>query len=310
MNIKIGADPELFLRNGQSYHSAFGLIPGTKEEPFKVKDGAVQVDGMALEFNIDPADNKEKFIYNISSVMKSLREMVPDDYEFAVFPTVRFPESHIKSLPEKALELGCDPDYNAYTQTLNPTPKDPKDIRSAGGHIHIGWTDGVDPMETAHFLSCCQLTRQLDFALGLPSLFLDDDKQRRNIYGRAGAFRPKSYGVEYRVLSNFWIKSPELQGLMYDLAHSAFEYLVDKRTDFFQQRGDTAEYSINDNSLVEAYYSMRKMEIFNPYWEIMGEHCFDESYKEAFLNHAKMIKNNKQKALKFVDGKWRQVEVA
>ena len=53
--ITVGADPELFVKKGRSFQSAYGMIPGTKQKPKKVIKGAVQVDGMALEFNIDRA---------------------------------------------------------------------------------------------------------------------------------------------------------------------------------------------------------------------------------------------------------------
>jgi hypothetical protein len=45
------------------------------------------------------------------------------------------------------------------------------------------------------------------------------------MYGKAGAVRAKSYGVEYRVLSNFWLKSEELMGEVYDRAVSAAKNL-------------------------------------------------------------------------------------
>jgi hypothetical protein len=34
--------------------------------------------------------------------------------------------------------------------------------------------------------------------------------KRRGLYGKRGAYRPKSYGVEYRTLSNFWVGHPAL----------------------------------------------------------------------------------------------------
>jgi hypothetical protein len=67
--ILIGADPELFVftRSGKPV-SAHDLIPGTKYEPHEVGNGAVQVDGVAAEFNIDPAANEDEFFFNIAFV--------------------------------------------------------------------------------------------------------------------------------------------------------------------------------------------------------------------------------------------------
>ena len=45
---------------------------------------------------------------------------------------------------------------------------------------------------------------------------------RRQLYGSAGRFRPTSYGIEYRTLSNFWIWD---QRLTRDLCIKA-EYLA------------------------------------------------------------------------------------
>jgi hypothetical protein len=37
-------------------------------------------------------------------------------------------------------------------------------------------------------------------------LFWDSDVNRRLLYGKAGTIRIKPYGIEYRTLSNFWLK--------------------------------------------------------------------------------------------------------
>jgi len=206
----LGADPELFVTRGGKPESAYGLLKGDKKDPLVVKGGAVQVDGMALEFNIDPAKNFAEFDTNITTVMKTLKDMVPG-YEFMVQPVAEFGAPYINSQPKEARQLGCEPDFNAYTGVVNPTPKAETPFRTASGHLHIGWTSGVEPHDPTHFEACRALVKNLDVFVGIPSLIWDNvyaketaDK-RRALYGQAGAFRPKSYGLEYRVLSNIWI---------------------------------------------------------------------------------------------------------
>lgn len=200
----LGADPEFFVaRNGKPV-SAHGLIPGNKKAPMKVKKGAVQVDGMALEFNIDPAKTEKEFTSNLDTVLNTILGMVPG-YEMFNAPVAEFGQDYIRKQPEEARILGCEPDYNAYTGKANPRPDADTPFRTASGHIHIGWTNDVDPHDPGHFEACCLLSKMLDLRLGIPSLAWDKDKKRRQLYGQAGCFRPKPYGMEYRVLSNAWL---------------------------------------------------------------------------------------------------------
>jgi hypothetical protein len=55
------------------------------------------------------------------------------------------------------------------------------------------------------------LTKQMDWFLGAWSVKHDPDVTRRRLYGKAGSCRIKSYGVEYRVLSSFWVLSKALR---------------------------------------------------------------------------------------------------
>lgn len=200
----IGADPEIFVKKDSKLVSAYGLIKGDKKNPVKVPKGAVQVDGMALEFNIDPAENANKFIENIDTVMNILKEMTPG-YDFEIAPVADFGKAMIDAQPKEAKELGCDPDFNAYTGAINPRPNADTPFRTASGHIHIGWTKDVDPQDPTHFEACRALVKNLDIYLGIPSLAFSLDDRRRSLYGMPGSFRPKSYGVEYRVLDNMWL---------------------------------------------------------------------------------------------------------
>lgn len=214
-NFKVGADPEFFVKKFGKLVSAYGLVPGSKDNPHRVPKGAVQVDGMALEFNIDPADTHAQFEDHMSSVLSSITKMVPG-YEIFVEPVADFGLEYIEAQPDAAKELGCSPDYNAYTKQANPRPDAATPFRTASGHVHIGWTDGrVDINDEGHLEACRALTKSLDVWLGMPSLLWDRDDRRRSLYGAAGAFRPKPYGMEYRVLSNKWIDNPLLRKTIY-----------------------------------------------------------------------------------------------
>src|SRR5258706_208911 len=154
LKILVGADPEVVLRDVKSgeFVSAHNLLPGTKDAPHKVDFGAVQVDGVAAEFNIDPANSAAKFSSNIEGVMSRLQAFVGDKYELVSQPSVVFPEEYFKSLPENVRELGCNPDWDAYTGQITEKPDGSgTTMRTFAGHIHIGWTDDVDPTDDTHF---------------------------------------------------------------------------------------------------------------------------------------------------------------
>lgn len=237
-NLKLGADPEIFVSKGGKLVSAHGLIAGDKKAPLKVKQGAVQVDGMALEFNIDPANSEKEFVSNIDTVMGILAAMVPE-YKLETIPVANFGIDYIRSQPDKAKELGCDPDFDAWIADVNPRPNGEVPFRSAAGHIHFGFIDECDaPIGDYGFIQyCSSCVRELDFYLALPSLFYDADTQRRELYGKAGAFRPKPYGFEYRTLSNQWLSSQALKEWAYRASVAAWEKieagvsLVDKYGD-------------------------------------------------------------------------------
>lgn len=223
----IGADPEFFVRRGGQVVSAYGLVPGTKDRAYPVKGGAVQVDGMALEFNINPANTAAEFEESMSSVLAQITSMVPgyevftEDVEKAGLQAklpksvADFDQGYLEAQPKEAKELGCNPDFNAYTRKENPRPNAEFPFRTASGHVHIGWTKGVDVNDPGHLEACYSLVKALDLFLGVPSLVWDTEDRRRELYGQAGAFRPKPYGLEYRVLSNKWITSPLLRKLVY-----------------------------------------------------------------------------------------------
>lgn len=238
----IGADPELFLvdKDGQ-YRSAHNVIPGSKEHPCEVLSGAIQVDGVAAEFNINPAETAKEFVDNIRDVLTELAARIETknpELQLIVNPTATFDKHYFRKLPQRVKMLGCTPDYNVYTGHANPPPATKEPMRTGGGHIHIGWSRGESVTDGAHLFDCAQAVKQLDSVLYPMSLLWDNDDKRRSLYGTIGTYRPKHYGVEYRPLSNAWVADPDLQLWIFNTTKYVMECLDSEMAmfhDYFQQ---------------------------------------------------------------------------
>jgi hypothetical protein len=123
---------------------------------------------MAAEFNIDPTNNFKDFNRNIQAVINQLEKMLPDDHVLDFIPSVTFDEETFNDAPDKAKELGCSPDFNAWTGEVNPPPAmhDNPFLRTAAGHLHIGWCNDGDLTDPQHIMNCRDLVKQLDWYLG------------------------------------------------------------------------------------------------------------------------------------------------
>ena len=225
----IGADPEFFVKKGDTFVSGHAFPCGSKTAPRKTAHGAVQNDGVALEVNVPEAFSKAGFILNFRGVVHDLAQIVHNwdkgEAYIVAEPVATFTEEYMKGLPPVAKDLGCNPDFNAYTMDVTPTPNSAVQFRTGAGHLHLGWTEDAEGME--HFQKCATLVKQLDFTVGLRTLLFDTDGRRRSLYGKAGAFRHKPYGVEYRVPSNAWCQSEDLAAMMFDGCTQAVEMLND-----------------------------------------------------------------------------------
>ena len=201
--MRLGSDPEVFLIDKMGKHiSALGYINADKWHPLQIPDMApgftLQEDNVALEYGIPPAASAEEFSQYLEAVMqRSLKEL--PGLSFSKLSCHVFTPDQMQN--PRAHVFGCEPDYNAWTKDYNPSPQPPHPfMRSAGGHIH------VETKENPY-----DVVKAMDLFLGVPSVLMDEGEQRKKLYGKAGAHRVKSYGVEYRTLSNFWIFTPELR---------------------------------------------------------------------------------------------------
>jgi len=231
----IGADPELFItrkselkKEKKFFWTAHGVYPGSKYDPFPVKGGAIQVDGCAVEFNINPSKTYKQFYGNIRSVLKEIKKRTPKDMVLCANPEANFEEEYFsKEVPEEAKELGCDPDWNAYTENINASPSTEEPFRTGAGHIHIGFGKNLDINDPTFMEGCFHIIKHMDACVGKPLRQEALDFKRGSLYGDFGAFRPKPYGVEYRTPSNYWLKSPEMIKWIWNATQEAIERAFD-----------------------------------------------------------------------------------
>lgn len=224
----VGADPEIFVGRNGEFVSAHGLVKGDKRSPLPVYKGAVQVDGLALEFNIDPAESLEEFQSNIDTVQAQLKAMI-GDLDFLTSASVTFDEAFVKHIPRENLELGCEPDFDGYVIAPNPRPNGDMLMRTAGGHVHIGGFFASNPMNNMQMGMSAHLAKLLDRTIGVYSVLWDKDDRRRSMYGKAGAFRPKTYGMEYRSLSNAWLFNKDIMAFVYRGVEEALQNMFGER---------------------------------------------------------------------------------
>lgn len=197
VKFRLGSDPECLLLDSNGKHiSVIGYINADKWHPMPVPGMAegftLQEDNVALEYGIPPASSAQELINSIESVMARSLEWLPN-LSFSKLSCTVFEKDQM--LEPAAHVFGCEPDFNAWTEEANPSPQPPHPfMRSAGGHIHVETQE--DPIK---------VVRAMDLFLGVPSILMDTGEERKQLYGKAGAHRKKSYGVEYRTLSNFWI---------------------------------------------------------------------------------------------------------
>lgn len=236
-----GADPELFLKHKTTgeFISSVGLIGGSKQFPRPIGEGcAVQEDNVTVEFNIPPCETADAFVksinYNLDYLKKRAEEL---GLELCIQPSAVFSDEQLNT--PAAQEFGCEPDFNAWDfgmQNERPHADNPN-LRSAGGHIHVAIPPEMNVIE---------VVKAMDVFVGCQMIEFDDDKDRRQLYGKPGAFRKKAYGVEYRTASNMWISSDERIRWVWEQTERALAFVAAGNT-VTDEQGVLIQQCINNS---------------------------------------------------------------
>jgi hypothetical protein len=238
--VTLGSDAEVILNDatGRPF-PACGIFGGTKDNPkVLTPDGiAVQEDNVLLEFNVPVSKDKKSWMNNLERSLRTIAQLVPPTMYMNTESCTAEYEEQLLNNPQAQL-FGCDPDLNAWDGTRNPRPQSKnKRLRSAAAHVHIGWEEPNDEDRFA-------LIRAADIFVVLPSISESRDRKRRELYGKAGAFRMKEYGVEHRVLDNYWIFNPVNRERVFDRYFKAIDF-VNKGGKISKEDGEKIQKAIN-----------------------------------------------------------------
>jgi len=178
------------------------FLPYTKENPFEVDGHLLHKDASMFELAIAPADEPSKVDANMFDAFNHAVAMLPDGAEMKPVPAVRYSDEALARDPYASV-LGCGASQNIYGAP--PIANAYGDNYRYGGiHVNLELDGEFDPVQTIFKLDC---------VLGLNSVavweegYREEMQRRRQYYGRAGEYRVKPFGIEYRTLPNCGIIS-------------------------------------------------------------------------------------------------------
>ena len=293
MTLSVGTDTEFFLKTQEGVLvSATEFIEGSKHRPTILSNGGnVTHDNVALEFATPPVTGVDEFVDAVKSTLKESLTHLPEGVKLFLDASVDFPEDALQD--ERCREFGCSTDYDAWELCANEVDAEApyRPFRSCGGHLHIGYVEGSGNDFLNDPFGKVAAVKALDIVAGVPSVIMDGSLasiERRKLYGKAGCHRPTDYGVEYRVLGNFWTISPLRVKMIHSMAVDALSLVREERLEEISNALTEAEIVrvINEGDLESAtkmWDDIIRKEISSTTGKLFDA-CVEESAEDIYLS--------------------------
>jgi hypothetical protein len=268
--MKMGSDPEFFFHKRTLMGKMGSVIGAEKVLP---KNGLKLwpessgnksrfiIDGVQAEMNPESFTCRQSMGGELSAMVRTIKKLAEKKRVIINWaPLVKVSPKEMRSLSPENKKFGCEPSHNAYDDYI-PMPDPEKYLfRSAGGHMHFGayFSSGDDMLTTAIKKDNKTVVMLLDIILGNTCVMIDRDPgniERRKFYGRAGEYRLPTYGLEYRVLSNFWLRSYKMMSMVFGISRIAFGFALNeeaKEALFAAVKEKDIRKAINENDAVLA----------------------------------------------------------
>lgn len=313
----LGCDPEFFLTKRGRIIGSEKLVPeeGLGNTGYTNSRPIVIQDGVQVEINPVPNTCRQSLSSNIGSCFRHLKGRLDSDSKYKGIKldfsqAVEISERELATLSPKNQVLGCNPSFCVY-ESEHEVTVDPKAyrVRSAGGHIHLGryafnfesdeayqkykaenkgvkGADHVIKVEET-FRNPEKLVKLMDIIVGNTCVLLDRHEgniERRKVYGMAGEFRTPKHGLEYRTLSNFWLRHYSLMSIVFSLSRFAFILATNGKADEFIDALDMRNVrdAINKNDFDMARDNMKAIKKLWLAYADGGACCINRDSWDAF----------------------------
>lgn len=222
----LGCDPEFFFSKSGKIIGAEKIISKKGLILTDYSSTKVIVDGVLAELNPIPCSCRQDLGHEISRCFEAIKNVISSDPSLGVdfSQKITLTKKELDSLSDESKKFGCAPSNNVYSKQTNSVKVKENTFkpRVAGGHIHLGHS-GIKVIKDA-LDNPDRVIPMLDVLLGNSCVLIDKDpnaKNRRRLYGKAGEYRTPAHGLEYRTLSNFWLKSYPLMSFVMGMARLA-----------------------------------------------------------------------------------------
>ena len=277
ITLNIGSDPEFFFAKAKTVKGkqklvvigAEKILPEegiTKKSYWQGRNSKITIDGVQAEINPAYDTCRARHTNEMKSIFQRIQKELKKHKDITIdwSPTVRVTRAEMNSLKDSNKEFGCDPSYSAYGEQMQFPDPYKHLYRWAGGHIHLGSTYPGNAID--------KLLRQpekvipiMDILVGNTCVLIDRDpgnKNRRKTYGRAGEYRTPPHGLEYRTLSNFWLRSNQLMSFVYGMSRLAVSIAANEEISKMVLKAvkiDDIRKAINENDFELAQKNFNKI---------------------------------------------------
>lgn len=228
----IGSDFEYMVERNGSLFNIEGIIGGTKKKPVYLDENGtnIQEDNVLAEGATSVCYNKQQWMDAVRGVARILHDtMSQHNLKIVTTCSASYPTDQLKS--KQARTFGCESSFNAYTEMESDSVDASTSLRVAGGHVHLGIGDYANNPQML-----LDIAKAMDAFVAVPLMLAgstsqrDMEYERRTMYGKAGEFRIKPYGIEYRTLSNYWTFDDNLIAFVYEASMNAVQFVIDGGT--------------------------------------------------------------------------------